>query len=706
MEQNYNPNKHLQQCEQLTQDFCRQLLQQCWHLLEGRLDRQARQLDDEQQRHRHNLKMDSVRSRAEQVGASINRHNQQNFASFRELLPLATEATNNGLMPTSPARQQDSLAINRVIQDSLHKQQPALRQLNQRLALLRGGQRCEDRNNPLAPAALCLAFQHAVRQSDIEVRLRLTLYDIFGSLLAEQIDRFYHKVNQYLIASGILPNLLPSKRSISDTIGRSRGALVTAPGEAGTATPGEQRLAQINSLLPRQMELTAALRNAIDMAKKSPEELYLNACSLLQRQIVEHVNFERDQLIDPESTKRQYYKYLVAQMRQHKTGADPDKLLAIELLTRFFATLTNDNKLPLELRCLLSYLHAPGIKLVINDHRFFSSASHPALQLIDLMLETGKLWLLSQAEDEILVEAMRSVVNIIACEPSVTEHSFRSGLMEFEQCLNHIQQRADRCEQREVQAQSGMERLDQARSRARQEVQSVMSHYRVNGEILDQLSGSCIDFLAFILLQHGEGRHWVQGQHLLKGIALSVQGQLPRQQLVQFQRGQQRLYNAVARGLEESGYRGMLANDLLASLSQAQQRLIAEFAVTDTPVRNPTKTRPGYGFHLLQQLQVGHWYQFHDRPRSGPILLKLAWCSEGWTRVLFVDASGTRRRLEYADTLAQSLQRKQVLSFGANPTQSSDTVLDAVLHQLRLDALRRKFSSQRVRTGRPELKIC
>ena len=705
MTHSLNPNKHLQHCEQLTQDFCRQLMQQCWHLLDDQLAEQGRQITDEEARNQHNLQMQDARFKAEQVGASISRHNQQNFAGFRELLPLATEAAHKGLTSASPARQQDSLAINRVIQDSLHKQQPALRQLNQRLALLRGGQRCEDRDNPLAPAALCLAFQYAVRHADIDARLRLLLYDIFGGLLSEQIDRFYHKVNHYLISNGILPNLLPSKRSISNILGRPGGSSPTTQ-ESPVQAQTEQRLAQVNSLLRSQLKLSAAIRNTIGHMDSSPDELYLDACSLLQRQIAEHVNFNRDQLIDPQSTKRQYYKYLLAQTRQCKTGLDADKLGAIELLTRFFATLTGDSNLPLELRGLLSFLHAPCIKLVIENDQFFNSDQHPARQLIDLMLESGSRWLLSQAEDESLVEAMRAAVSAIACDHTHSVSSFATELLEFRQCLAHIQQQAERCEQREIRGQAGMESLDLARSRARQQVQEVMSQYSVTGEIHERLSGSCIDFLAFVLLQHGEGRHWVQAQHLLKGIALSVQGQLPRQQLVQFQRGQQRLYNAVRRGLEESGYQGMLANDLLASLNLAQQQLIEQIAATDAPLRNPGKVRPGYGFHLLNQLEIGHWYHFHDRPRSGPILLKLAWRSAGWTRVLFVDASGAKRRLEYADTLALSLQRKQVRSLGAEPTQSVEAALDTILHQLRLDALRQRFSQQRPRAGRPELKIC
>ncbi len=697
-----NPNNHLQNCEQLTQDFCRQLVQQCWHQLDSRLAQQAQQLDDKQLRTQRYLEMQEMRFKVDQVHASISRHNRQNFASFRELLPLATEAANKGHMPSSQEKQQDSMAINRVIQDTLHHHQNALSQLNQRLAVARGGQRCEDRDNPLSPTALCLAFQHTVRQLEIEVRLRLELYEIFGHLLSENIDRFYRKVNQFLIAKGILPNLLPHNSSIDNT----PRAPQAANEEASALAQNELRLNQINSLLQRQLQLPAAIRNAIDMAEKLPNEGYLVACGLLQRQIAEHVDFKRDQLIDPQSTKRQYYKYLAAQMHQHKSGVDASTLLAIELVSRIFAVLASDNQLPLELRCLLSYLHAPCIKLVISDRQFLTSALHPARQLLDLMLQPGSLWLLSQTEDERLLDTMRSVVSSIASEQAITSHSFASALHEFQQCLTHLQQQAEQSEQREVQAQSSMASLDEARSRAKQQVQAVMSQYRVSAETHDQLSGSCIDFLAFILLQHGDGRHWIQAQHLLKGIALSVQGQLPRQQLVQFQRGQQRLYNVVRRGLEESGYSGMLATDLLETLSQAQRRLIQDLAVSDTPVRNNPRIQAGHGFHLLEQILIGHWYQFSDRPRSGPILLKLAWRSKGWTRAMFVDASGVRRRLEYADTLANALRLKQLRAAELSPGQSTDTALDAILHQLRLDALRRKFSHKDTPSNRPELKIC
>jgi hypothetical protein len=234
-----------------------------------------------------------------------------------------------------------------------------------------------------------------------------------------------------------------------------------------------------------------------------------------------------------------------------------------------------------------------------------------------------------------------------------------------------------------------------------------MTHHRVNPELREQVAGSCIDFLTFILLQHGEGRHWTQAQHLLKGIALSVRTPAQRRQLIQFQRGQQRLYRAVDKGLSEAGYAGMLARDLLASLQQAQRQLVENFAVADTDTQALDQTaHQSATIQLADQLLTGHWYRFSDRPASGPIELKLAWTSRGFARALFVDASGTRRRMEYADTLEKSFGRNQLLLLSPDAKPTSASALQSVFHQLRLNALRKKFDGRSANPRRPELRIC
>jgi hypothetical protein len=684
----------------MAQAFCQHLLQLCWRQLDSRLDQLARQISDDNRRTRHYLKMQEVRFKLDLAAAGINRQNKANFKHFGACQSLPVPGVQSGgragANPTAP---RGSLAINRAIQHSLQAQHQALWQLQQRLSLLRGGRRCEDRDNPLAPAALCLAFQRAAQDLDVDTQVRLALYEIFGQLFVQLLPGFYQDINRYLMSVGVLPNLLsvvPQKP-------------VKPSGDGASAQPesSESHLAQTLELLRGQLQWPPGIRSTLDASPLLGGDSYLVACTLLQRQIAAHVDFQRDQLIDPESTTRQYFKYLVAQMRRHKANADSDVLLAIELVTRLFQNVCNNPDVPLQLRCLLSFLHAPSLKLAITEPDYLDSPQHPGRRLLDLLLLHGSTWLLSAAEDHSMLDTMRRVASTLACDITHNSAHFSQAIEVMEDSIARLEMSAVQTERREVQIQAGMQRLDEARLQARERVQAAMTHHHVSPELREQVAGSCIDFLTFILLQHGEGRHWVQAQHLLKGIALSVRTPAQRLQLIQFQRGQQRLFRAVDKGLSEAGYAGMLARDLLASLQQAQRQLVENFAIADSDAQPLEQAaHPSAPIQLADQLLTGHWYKFSDRPDSGPIELKLAWASRGFARALFVDASGSRRRLEYADTLEKSIGRNQLLRLSPDTKPTSGSALQSVFHQLRLNALRKKFDGRSANPRRPELRIC
>ncbi len=665
----------MQHCEQLTDTFCHQLLQQCWQ-----------QLDNCQ----------SHRLLADRLAEGLATRNRQNFSCFKTMQALDPTASAGGRQGQGKLKQIDSLAISRAIHNTTQRQHPALWQLKQRLSLLRGGQGCEDKDNPLAPGAICLAFQNTVCELEVEPHLRRSLYESFSALFQQRAADFYQNMNRYLIDAGILANLLPATADATNTD--------TAP---SLPTKQQQQLEQIQNLLLKELQWPAAIEDTLDLPATLAVNSYISAGILLQRQIAAHVDFQRDQLIDPGSTLRQYFKYLVAHSNRQHAGANRDTLLSVELMTRLFQSLCSDEELPLQLRCLVSYLHVPCIKLAISDRDVLLSPRHPAREFLDLLLHQGSRWLLSRAEDPTVLHTLRGLVSTLACDLTEDSSGFKPALVELRHYLGALSQQASQAERREVQSQAGMASLDQARSLAQSRVQDALMQYQVGRGCRDHLRGPCTDFLTFVLLQHGQGHQWNQAQHLLKGIALSVKGQLPTEQLIQFQRGQQRLYNAVGKGMAETGYGGMLAQDMLASLRQSQQQMVQKLAVADTPHSQQRLPDDAIASRqALDQLQTGQWYLFTDRPRSGPILLKLAWYSEGFGRALFVDASGVRRRLEYADTLARALDKDQ-LQLALLPCQGcSGKALDTILHRLRLNSLRNKFSPKPPVTRKVELKIC
>lgn len=691
---------HLDNCEQLGDGFYRQVLEQCWQQLDTRLDREAQAISDTEPKQRHYLAMQDVRFKADQVATLIARQNQDNFIRFRQTLALQGPSHSHNAASALAGEQRDSRILGRAAHNILQADHSALGQLNKRLALLRGGQRCTNDNNPLAPTVLCLAFQHAVRNVDIDPRIRLILFEIFAELLEREATSFYQRVNHYLVDSDVLPNLL----AVANPTDRESEQ---SPLSQNHNVELENQLEQARKTLLADMQWPAAIVNALNQPGILPTSIYISACTLLQRQIAAHVDFQQDQLIDPESSKRQYYKYLVAHMSRHRAGVNRELLLNVELLTRLFQTISDEDELPISLRCMLSFLYAPYIKLALTDRTFFLNSQHPARRLLDILLHQGTRWLSSNADDPSVIDTLRGLVSTLACDLSDDKTAFSHTLDELRQYLGLVEQRAHEVEQREAQSQAGMESLDRARARAQQQLRVIFDEHQVNPQLSEHLSGPCIDYMTYILLQHEEGRYWTQALRLIKGIALSVRDQLPAQNLIQFQRGQQRLFNTVRKTLIESGYEGMLAQDLLASLQKAHQQVLHSLARgTGIEENNSEGAANRDDASTLQRLVVGQWYRFEDRPHYGGIQLKLAWHSQGCARALFVDASGKRRRLEFADTLLRTLGSGDLREANLPSTRHSEDVLQAVLHQLRLDSLRRRFSNRPGTAGIIQQKIC
>lgn len=693
----------LQDCEDKTREFCGDLLAKCWDRLDSRLYEVARQISNDTLRNRHYAVMQEVRFRADQVSDRLNIELERQFERFNNKKALRRKPTMR-LRPDqsgadSTEALEDSLAITQIIGRVQASQQQALWQLNKRVSLLRGGKQCEDEDNPMGPSALLLAFQYAVRDVDVDVRIRLVIYDVFGEVFREFIAPFYDTLNQQLKAAGILPNLMVP--GASTPMGTDRD-VTPSQVDYGIKKPGnyssnERKLDEMQALLLRTTQWPEAIEKALANASGLRRDEYVTACVQLQRHIAQNVNFDRDQLVDPLSTTQDYYTTLATLLKGGQLGANKDVLLSIELLARMFDNIRRNSALPFQLRCLLSYLFAPYIKLAITDRSFFLLPEHPARRLLDSMVYYGALWLGSQPDDRILIPKVREICKRLAYDLGEDNTLLEQSLLELQDHLDNTLLRTELAERRSIQAQEGMQALDEAQVEAERLFSRSCLKKQVNRHVMSQLRGPCTDFLAFVLLKHGHSSYWTSAVRLLDGIALSVRSRLPREQLVQFQRGQQRMLNVVRQSLFDAGYRGVLARDLVKSVRSAQIEALKLLAETDTTSTEQVNEELETPVHNLDTLRVGRWYQFSDiagiqAAGAQSVNLKLAWISSRSDRYMFVDANGINRRLESADTLEASLAKALVLPAALPHKQHSESTLNGILHELHLASLRNKFT--------------
>lgn len=698
----------LQECEGKTREFCGDLLQKCWDLLDARLFDVANQIENDTLRNRHYAVMQEVRYKSDQVAQQLDGELERQFGQFQQKKSLRRKPVMR-VRPGSETNDssdalEDSLAITQVIDRVLNQQQQALWQLNKRVSLLRGGKQCEDEDNPLGPSALLLAFQYAVREIDVDIRIRLIIYDVFGDIFRQQAGEFYESINQQLKNSGILPNLLqPGQENSKRAAAPANPAPVTKP---ENYSANEQRLDEILALLLKESHWPAHIEQSFTSPQSLSKGDYASAAVQMQRQVAQMINFDRDQLLDPSQVQGDYFQTLATFLASGEYGVNKDVLLSIELLTRIFDELRRDSSVPFRLRCILSYLYTPFVKLAISDRSFFLLPEHPGRRLLDTMVHFGTLWLSSQPDDRVVLPRLRELCKQLAYDLSENGEHIEHTQHELQDFLDNTLRRAELAERRSIQAQEGMEALDNAQIEAERLFTRSFQRQQVSRTVMAQLRGPCTDFLAFVQLKHGQGRYWTTAIRLLDGIALSVRSRLPREKLVQFQRGQQRMLNVVRQSLFDSGYRGVLARDLVKSVRVSQLdalKLLAE--ANEVPSEQaPEVHEPSLDFH--EQMVTGQWYQFSDTPGSASSdndihNLKLAWIGSRADRFMFVDANGINRRLESAETLEAALDKGLVYPSALPTRQYSESILTRLLHDMRLSSLRSKFTRPTRSTQQP-----
>ena len=129
-----------------------------------------------------------------------------------------------------------------------------LQALDQRMAVVNGGQRLPEDGNPLGPYQFANALRDALRIISLDGPMPLQVYRLFEKRLTGQLEPFYKAANQYLIDNDVLPNLRARRGTIKKA--------------AEPAVPAKEPV----SPAPAQEEKPASAQPAVNSAAES--ELY------------------------------------------------------------------------------------------------------------------------------------------------------------------------------------------------------------------------------------------------------------------------------------------------------------------------------------------------------------------------------------------------------------------------------------------------
>jgi hypothetical protein len=558
--------------------------------------------------------MREVRKKRQLVERKFQEQLAQIFTDFAEgrlkaVRPEVVNPSSGGLSLVDDVELEDSLAISSMVSKAENRLSRTLYVVNQRLAVIVGGNVVEDASNPIGPAPLCQAFRVAVREFELNVQVKLIIYKLFDRYVMSGLEPLYDEVNAELIRAGVLPQI---RHQIPQS-GRPRGTGQPVLAPAGTGADGEGVAHPDSGGYPGgsydpvaaelQAELYSTLRNLLAsrhprgdrgageasgyagsgggmVPNLSPTDL-LSALSILQTQT--HLNQSHaDSVADAAKAVQQIKQELLDQAHRlggaatsghHVSSADED---TIDLVGMLFEYILQDRNLPSQIQALVGRLQIPYLKIAILDKHLFAQKSHPARRLLDAIADAGKSWSAESDVDNKLYDRIRAIVETILTEfdddLAIIEHE----LAGFEQFLHQNKRRSELAEQRAAEVTRGREKLHSARREAAREILTRIGNRELAPVIHNVLSRPWANYLVLTDLRHGTASD--EWKNALRFADEFIWSSLPKKTDAEKNRLKAllpQLEKALKHGLGTVAYHEGDVRLLMQELSQFYQRLLS-----------------------------------------------------------------------------------------------------------------------------------
>jgi hypothetical protein len=268
----------------------------------------------------------------------------------------------------------DKLALEEMARKLRDSCEDELFALNQRLGFLLDRPELGDEGSPLSPAAVCAALKDACDQVEASAKVRMTLMRQIEGYVGAELQGMYHELNAHLVARSVLPEVRRHKRPPA----------ASAPPRPRPAPQRAQATPTIpvapSPVPPR--ELFAALADLLaTSAPAGPASVppsFVNELTRLHRE--SKTGEAQAALVN-----------VVRRIRETPGGASLGNAdsITIDLVAMLFDFIFDDAHIPAAAKAHLGRLQIPTLKVALLDRSFFSSKSHPARRLLDLLAEAA-----------------------------------------------------------------------------------------------------------------------------------------------------------------------------------------------------------------------------------------------------------------------------------------------------------------------------
>ena len=625
--------------------------------------------------------------------------------------------------------------------------------LGQRFGVLAGSPAFDAERIPLGPRALCRAMRGASQTLQVPYEARLLLYRIFDRLVMASYARALEKLDEAMDIGGVLPGLTfvpvrartsprhapgdrgqhtqrgsatrhgavrPAAResnaghgaghdgdrhaSASPVPGRRDGRAASPQLRPHTAWMGESwddvhgddeqaSLDMLQQLMSGRRALIGKLRpnRPAGLREELSTADVFRALGVLQAQATASTGGNRS-LHDIRQT-------LLAQARQrHGKGAalsqrDSD---TFELLSMLYGQIEEEIRADAPGAALVRRLQLPLLRVALQDRAFFVRGHHPARRLLNTVAESAARWLDQDDYDPQMLLPLQQAVTHVIENYDGDDAVFETSNTRLEKHLQEQVRKAELLERRHVEAARGKEKLEVAKLRAGETLQSIIGERRLPRFVHALLNQAWADVLTLTLLRQGEGsddwRRQVQATqeivtacgsddapadpalttHVAEALA-QVGYHADEAEVIA-----QRLTRRVPEGEDDPASRTELAVKL-----KARARLGEDPEKARRPKPPPRTPEEQARYEQLRVMPFGTWIEFTTNQQGDFVRRRLSWFSPVTDNALFVNQRGQRVGEHSLDSLARMITAGQARIVTAERGRLVDRAWQAAISALR-----------------------
>ena len=399
----------------------------------------------------------------------------------------------------------------------------------------------------------------------------------------------------------------------------------------------------------------------------------------------------------PEQPRRTVQDLQQAMLAAARAQHGPDATLAsadsdtFELLDLLYNEIEREVQHDAPAADMLVRLQVPVVQAALRDRNFFLRAQHPARDLLNTVAESGATWLGEEDVDPQLLQKLHQAVETVVEKYEGDETVFEDASREVQQHLQAAARKAELAERRQVEAARGKDRLEIAKQRAAETIESAMAEAKPQKFVQALLSQAWADVLTLTQLRNGEtSGEWAEAlQTTLEIVAATTTAQGANAELA----------GKVEKSLVQVGYHEDEAAAIARRLSSAEEdettsrteltarlkaraRLGGQTDVKKKPAQ-PRTPEEQECYDYLRTLPFGTWFEFTRNQQGDVQRQRLSWFSPVTGNALFVNQRGQRVGEHSLDTLAHLMAKGQAQVVTEDRGRLIDRAWNATLNALR-----------------------